>query len=160
SFSRARAGDEQVGEIGAGNQQYEAHRAEEHQHCRASLAHDVLLKLDDICLEPGVRVWMILSKTRAYRLRFDARRIKSHAGRESPNGVDDSHRARTASEKIILAKWHPEIAVTAKLEVRRQNSHHRRRSAVNINVLAERVGPAFKDTLPESIAQNHRGLSA
>ena len=85
---------QQVRDVGAGDEEHEADRGQQHQQRRADVADDLLVERDYCERHALIGIWMCLLQPAGERARSDARAFEIEAGPESRDRAQDDHAAR------------------------------------------------------------------
>ena len=122
---RRRAGQEQIGDIGARNQQNEANRAQENEQQGTCVTNDLLLQGYEAHTTARFRSGLRLGKPPGDGVHFGLRLFESHVGFESGHCAVN----RIAPAGIEHQRG-PHITIRRKMEPSRKNTHDRRVLAV------------------------------
>jgi len=96
SLAPGGAGEQQVGNVGAGDEQDERHGAEQHKQGGAGLAYDFFTQLDEPDAPPFVG-WILLLEARGEDIPFGLGAFPADAGAEARSGVQVMGAARVAA---------------------------------------------------------------
>ena len=160
AFAPHHAREIQVGDIGAGNQQYKSSGREEHQHGRPRVVREFVAQgdgLDRIIQIGGVSVGVRFLKIGGHRgkvrLRLPGINVRLHSR-------ENMHHARGATLNHALAgaeracgRGHVHVVLVGILRDRRKNADNRVNSVVHGERLANDGGIAAKTANPVFVAK-------
>ena len=158
---RGRARQQQVGDVGAGDQQHETDGAEQNQQRARDIADDLLVHRHQPHAEPCI------GRILAFEPRGDPIhvRLRGAARDARAQAADDRQPERAARlhqlrEPFRGCKWRPELRFLGVGEAFRHDADHLVRHAVEHHRAPDDSGIAAKSPLPEPVREDHGELTS
>ena len=159
AFARRRAREQQVGDVGAGDQQDEADGAEKHQHGLADVADHRLVERDRGEVEPLVAVRILRGEALADGLHLGSDVLEWNARLGPADGSEVPRAALAGGEVRVVGDRHPDDPAGRVGEALRHHPHDLGRYAVDRDLLPDRVVAAAEALAPQPVADD-RDLAA
>ncbi len=153
---RRRAREQEVGDVGAGDQKHEADRAQEREEDGPKLPDELLLQRHDADAGARVRLRVVRRDARGDRLHLRARRLKARARLQTRDDLNPVPVARAGLLRADLQR-RPQLGVAEarEAEARGQDADYRATAAARRDRLADDTLVAAVAPLPELVAQQH-----
>ncbi len=162
-FLRARSGtrEQEIRNVGAGNEKDETHRAEENDQRGTNVLHNLILKVNHIGADGRIRLGILLGESRCDCFHFSAPLVERHAWFQA-RGSDYSRMPITIVWKRVgpRLKRNENIGSLKELKARRQNADERVGLRIECDGLADPIPGTAKAALPERIADHGHGRAA
>ena len=160
-FTRAlrRPGQQQIGDVRAGDQKHErdgAHEREQHEPERSAAV--ALVERHDRGANVLVGVGIVAREGGCDRLEFRAGLRDRHTGREAAEHLQISHIAFHLGQVRQQRERHPQVGVDGELEPLRHHSDHRREHFVHFDRAPDNRWIAPVPSLPDAVPEDHHRL--
>ncbi len=159
-LARRGARQQQVRDVRAGDQQDEAHRAEQDEERRAHLSDHGLVQRAHGEAHALVRIGIGGGQARADGGRLGPRRFGGGARIEAPDGREIPGPPALGTKPLVVFEGPPERAAAGEVEARRGHADDRVGHAVQDQGLAHRGGRGAEALPPEALAQHHHPVLA
>ena len=154
--------EQQVGDVGAGDQQHEADRAHQRPEDQRNLrAGDAVVVENEIGLDVLVGVGKIVRELVFDDLQLGARLRQRHTGFQPPHHLELADGALGIAQ-LRRQRRHrnPEIGIERELHVRRHHPDHRGHQTVDLDTAADHLRIAAVAVLPNPVPEHHGRLRA
>ncbi len=151
---RERAGEQQVGDVGAGDQENERHRSEQGQQRRPGRVRQLPVERQQVHVVPGVGFGKGLLQRRLDRVEVGGGR----GGRDpSPEPADDlvGMVVAVGALRRRQREGRPELGPLREVETAGHDADHRVVLTLEPDLLSDRFATALELPLPEPVAQDH-----
>ena len=175
-FPGRRAGQQQIGEVDAGDQQHQAGYRHQHPTGHEELlagidAHGIRSDRREFHAAAFVLVRIFLLQARSDRPQGAPRLVDAHpgfqtAGNEHQQAAARLHefRERARGHLLVHSQRHPEFVGRSQqkraLESRRSHTNHGQGGSIQIDRLADEAGVAAELPYPQAVADHHHRMAA
>ncbi len=152
TLTRGQAGEHQVGDIGAGDQQDQSHGSHEDEERRLHVAHHLFLKRNELDAPAGIAVGIALGEP----LR-DGRELRLRPGHRCPDAKATNHRRKSVPPRPgrIGGQRGPEVDGALPPEISRGHSDDGVRAlGAEIDLASDGVGAATVMPLPVPVSDD------
>ena len=101
SAARRGAGQQQIGDVGAGDQEHKADRAQQHQESGPHVPHDFLRQRPHVDAVLGIRLGIGLRELRGHAVHVGLRLLSGHPGLQASHGAQTGMRLARARQHVV-----------------------------------------------------------
>ena len=154
------AAHHQVGNVGAGDQQNEAHRSKQHQQQRTNVADNLRAQRCDVDADRRILPRICARQLRVECVHLGPRLLQRDAGREPRDDIQPASVPRRGFV-IVQVQRHPDWrdAGRTEFEIARQDADHGDRLAIEAQNASHNAGVGGEITAPEVVAEQGDGRS-